>query len=140
MSKNNYFEKTEIAKRLTEQMHSHRKKLKLKQREVAELLGKSEKTYQRLESTGLSDIFDILKIFQVLHFSTTEIINVLGLPPLTLSEIAKLYQDEETLKSIQENGICSCICQMCGKMEINTIERLIYILMKELLKKKGITI
>lgn len=141
MSKDSFLEKDEITKRLTEEMLHRREALRLKQREVAELIVKSEKTYQRLESTGkgISDIFEILKIFQVLHFSTTEIINVLGLPPLTLSEIAELYQDGETLKSIRENGICSSIRQMCGEMEINTIERLILILMKEYFKKKGTT-
>ena len=128
-----------ITKRLTQQMFLHRKKLGLKQHEVAELLGKSEKTYQRLESTGrgLSDIFDILEIFQVLHFSTTEIVNVLGLPPLTLSEITEVYQDEETLKSIRENSICSAIRQTCGEMETSTIERLIFTLMKEQCERKG---
>jgi len=38
-----------IKERLRQQMFLHREKLGLKQREVAELLGKSEKTYQRLE-------------------------------------------------------------------------------------------
>ena len=128
-----------IKERLRQQMFLHREKLGLKQREVAELLGKSEKTYQRLESTGrgLSDIFDILEIFQVLHFSTTEIVNVLGFPPLTLSEVTELYQDEEILKSIRENAICSTIRQTGGKMETSTIERLIFTLMKEQCQRKG---
>ena len=120
-----------IKERLRQQMFLHREKLGLKQREVAELLGKSEKTY------GLSDIFDILEIFQVLHFSTTEIVNVLGFPPLTLSEVTELYQDEEILKSIRENAICSTIRQTCGKMETSTIERLIFTLMKEQCQRKG---
>ena len=132
-------EEEKIKERLTETMFKRRKELKLKQREVAELLGKDEKTYQRLESTGngLSNLFDILDIFRVLHFSIKDIIYVLELPPFTLSEIKELYQDEETLKSIRENGIYSSICQTCGKMGTITIERVICTLMGEYLKRKG---
>lgn len=121
-------------------MLKHRTGLKLKQREVAELLGKEEKTYQRLESTGsgLSKFFDILDIFRVLHFSVSDIIYVLELPPLTLSEVEELYQDGEILKSIREKGICSSIRQTCGSMETITIERLLYTLLDEALKRKDI--
>lgn len=138
MSTNNHLEKDKIIKRLTEQMFKNRKELKLTQEKVAELLGKSEKTYQRLESTGcgLSDFFTILNIFQVLQFSTIEIIEVLGLPPLTLSQIKELYQDEDTPKSIQENSICSSISQICAKMDSSTLEKLFCTLMKEYLKRK----
>lgn len=89
MKKMEYLGKKEIRNRLKEKMLQHRDKLGLKQREVAELLDKDEKTYQRLESTGngLSDFFDIQNIFRVLEFSTTDIIDVLGFPPLTLNEI-----------------------------------------------------
>ena len=96
MTEKNYSEE-EIKKRLTEQMVQHRdEKLKLTQKEAAELLATSEKTYQRWESSGkgLSDFFVIQNIFRTLHFSTTEIINVLGLPPLSLSEAKELCQDE----------------------------------------------
>lgn len=142
MKKMEYLGKKEIRNRLKEKMLQHRDKLGLKQREVAELLDKDEKTYQRLESTGngLSDFFDIQNIFRVLEFSTTDIIDVLGFPPLTLNEIKELYQDEETLKSIRENGICSSIRQTCNKMENITIEKLLYILLIEHLKRRGIKV
>ena len=132
-------EEEKIKERLTKTMYKRRKELKLKQREVAGLLGKEEKTYQRLESTGngLSDFFDILDIFRVLHFSVNDIIYVLELPPLTLREIEELYQDEETLKNIREKGIHSSIRQTCGKMETITIERVLCTLMAEYLKRKG---
>lgn len=132
-------EREKIIERLTEQMLQHRKALGLKQGEVAELLDKPEKTYQRWESTGsgLSIFFDIQNIFKVLHFSTTEIVNILGLSPLTSSEIEELYQDEEILKSIREKSICSSIRQKCGEMQSITIEKLLCILLKEYLKRKG---
>ncbi len=132
-------EEEKIKERLTKTMYKRRKELKLKQREVAGLLGKEEKTYQRLESTGngLSNFFDILDIFRVLHFSVNDIIYVLELPPLTLREIEELYQDEETLKNIREKGIHSSIRQTCGKMETITIERVLCTLMAEYLKRKG---
>lgn len=135
MIENNYLKNEEIKKRLTEQMLQHRETLGLRQGKVAELLDKSEKTYQRWESTGdgLSDFFDIQNIFRVLQFSTTEIINLLELPTLTPNEIKELYQDEETLKSIQED----VIRQKCGKMQSITIEKLLCILLKEYLKRKG---
>lgn len=135
MVKNNGFRKEEIRKRLTEQMLQHREKLGLSQGKAAELLGKSEKTYQRWESTGngLSDFFEIQNIFHVLHFSTTEIINLLELPALTPSEIKGLYQGEDTLKGIQED----IIRQKCGGMQSTTIEGLLCILLKEYLKRKG---
>lgn len=128
-----------ILKQLNEQMRQNRKTLGLNQGEVAELLGKSEKTYQRWESSGkgLSNFFDILSIFKVLQFSTTEIINVFGLPPLSPSEAKELCQDEETLKSLQENTIYSFIRQKCDKLEIITIEKLLFILSKEYFKQKG---
>lgn len=139
MSENGYLEKDEIKKRLTEQMFQHRDTLGFKQKDIARLLDKPEKTYQRWESTGdgLSNIFDILNIFRVLRFSIVEIINVLGLPPLMTNEIKEIYQDEETLKNIREDGICSFIRQKCGGMESITIDILIDILMKEHLKRRG---
>lgn len=138
----NHLEKEKIRNRLTETMFKCRNELKLKQREVAELLGKDEKTYQRLESTGngLSNFFDILDIFHVLNFSYQDFIYVLELPPLTLSEIEELYQDEEILKSIREKGIHSSIRQICGKMETITIERLLCTLLVEFLKRRGFKI
>ena len=139
MTEKNYSEE-EIKKRLTEQMVQHRdEKLKLTQKEAADLLYTSEKTYQRWESSGkgLSDFFVIQNIFRTLHFSTSEIINVLGLPPLTLNEVKELYQDKETLKSLQENSIYSFVRQKCDKWEDITIEKLFFVLLKEYFKRKG---
>lgn len=132
-------EKETIIKRLIEQMFQHRERLGLTQKQAAELLGKSEKTYQRWESSGdgLSNFFDIQNIFKILQFSTTEIINVLGLPPLTLNEVEELYQDEETLKSLRENSVYSFISKKCDGLESITIEKLLYILSKEYFKRKG---
>lgn len=139
MSKNNDLKKEVIIKRLTERMFQHRSTSGLSQKDAAESLGKSEKTYQRWESdgSGLSDIFNILNVFRVLHFSTTEMIEVLGLPPLELSEIKELYQDDETLKSIQENSIYTFVRKTCGGMESITIEKLLCVLLKEYFKRKG---
>lgn len=140
MSKNDYSEK-KIIMQLTERMFQHRKTLGLTQGEVAELLGKTEKTYQRCESagSGLSNFLDIQKVFKVLQFSTTEVIDLLKLPPLTLKEVEEHYQDEETLKSIRENSICSFLRQTCGKLESTTIEKMLCILLKEYLKRKRYT-
>ena len=97
------------------------------------MVGKSLDTYQRWESSGqrLTDIFSLLNVFQTLEFSTTEIIDVLGLPPLTFSEIKAIYQDEDTLKSIKENGICSAMHKKCSGMDEFTLERLLAILLQE---------
>lgn len=132
-------EKETIIKRLIEQMFQHRERLGLTQKQAAELLTTSEKAYQRWEScgNGLSDFFVIQNIFKILEFSTTEIISVLGLPPLTLNEVKELYQDEETLKGIRENTLYSYIRQKCDKLESITIEKLLYILSKEYFKRKG---
>lgn len=131
MSENRYLEKEEIINQLIKQMLQHRESLGLTQAKVSELLGKCEKTYQRWESTGrgLSDFFDIQNIFRVLHFSTTEIISVLGLPPLTSSEIKELYPDEEILKIIHEN----ITRQKSDGMQSITIEKLLCILLKKYL-------
>jgi len=141
MCEKNYLEKEEIRKRLCEKMLKRREKLELHQSEVAESLGKSEKTYQRWESTGtgLSNLFDVLSIFRVLQFPLTDIIYVLGLPPLTLSEAEELYQDEETLKRIRESSIYSAVRQACGGMENITVEKLLDTLMAERLRRKNNT-
>ncbi len=139
MHKDYSLKREEIIRRLTGQMFQHRDTLGLQQKEVAHFLNKSDKTYQRWESTGngLSDIFDLLTIFRVLQFSTTEIIDVLGLPPLTLNEVKGLYQDEETIRGIRENTVYSFISKECSRMQTNTIEKLLCVLLKEYLKKKG---
>ena len=135
-NKNEYFE-LEFQKNLKKQLHEHRIKRKLRQLDVANAIGKSLDTYQRWESTGqhLNDIFSLLSVFRVLNFSTTEIIDVLGLPPLTLSEIKGIYQDEDTLKDIKENGICSAIRKNCHHMNDFVLEKLLTILLNEHLKR-----
>lgn len=123
--------------RLKEQLHQHRKKLNLVQAEVADLLCKSVDTYQRWESTGkcLTYIFDILRVFQELKFSTAEIIDVLGLPHLTLNEVKSIYQDEDIVKSIKGNGIYSAMREKCPDIDDCTLEMLLVLLLKERLKR-----
>lgn len=120
-------------KRLREQLRKHRKKINLSQLNVANAVNVSFDTYQRWESTGqhLTNIFTLLSVFRELGFSTTEIIDVLGLPPLTLNEIKAIYQDEDTLKSIKENGICSAMRENCPDMKDFTLERLLAIFFGE---------
>ncbi len=141
MSKNSCSENKEIRNRLRNKMVQRREKLKLHQSDVAELLDRSEKTYQRWESDGdgLSNLFTVLNIFRVLQFSLTDILYVLGLPPLTLREIKELYQDEETLKSIRESSINATIRQACGEMETITIEKLLDTLMAAHLRRKNLS-
>lgn len=127
------YSELELQEKLKGQIREHRKKRKLSQLNVANAVGKSVDTYQRWEYTGkgLTNIFILLSVFQTLNFSITEIIDILGLPPLTLSEIKTIYQDEGTLKSIKENGICSAIRENCHHMDDFTLERLLVILLKE---------
>lgn len=131
--KNEDLEQKLFEKRLKEQLHQHRQKRNITQLDVASMVGVSHDTYQRWESTGqrLTNIFSLLSVFQALHFSTTEIIDVLGLPPLTLNEIKAIYQDEDTLKSIKENGICSAMRENCPDMKDFTLERLLAIFFGE---------
>lgn len=120
-------------KELKQQLRQHRKKGNLTQLNVADAVGVSLDTYHRWESTGqhLTDIFTLLNVFQVLDFSTTEIIDVLGLPPLTLNEVKSIYQDEDTLKHIKEKGICSAMRENCPDMDDFTLEKLLSILLNE---------
>ena len=126
-----------IQKALKEQLYTHRNNLNLKQAEVARMLDKSEKTYQRWESTGngLSNIQDILKLFEVLEFSTSTVIKLLNLPPLTYDEIRDIVTDIHTLKSIKEEGVYSHIRNNCSNMDNVTIEKLLVILQTEHLER-----
>lgn len=119
------------------QLREHRIKRNLSQLNVANAVGKSLDTYQRWEYTGkgLTNIFNLLSVFQALGFSITEIIDVLGLPTLTLSEMKAIYQDEDTLKSIKENGICAAMRENCRYMDDFALERLLAVLLKEHLKR-----
>ncbi len=140
MSKNSCSENKEIRNRLCNTMRERRTELGFSQKEAAHLLDRDEKTYQRWESDGdgLSNLFVVLNIFRVLQFSLTDIIYVLGLPPLTLREIEELYQDEEMLKNIRESSLYSYIKQTRGGMETITIEKLLDTLMAEHLRRKNI--
>lgn len=141
MNKNKVSEQELFEERLKVQLCEHRKKLGLPQWRVAKQIGNAEKTYQRWESTGkcLTDIFSLLKAFQVLEFSTVEIIDVLGLPPLTLNDMKAVCQDGETLKHIKEDGIYSYMRKNCNSMDYATIEKLLDVLSSERLKQRGYT-
>ena len=123
-------------KKLREQLRKHRIKLELTQMEVANAVGKSIDTYQRWESGKcLTDIISLLNVFQVLDFSTTEIIDILGLPPLTLCEIKANYQNEDILKNIEENGIYFAIRQKSSDIDDFTLGKLLVLLSEENAKR-----
>lgn len=128
---NNYFELNQ--KKLKELLRGHRTKQNLRQSDVADAVGKSLDTYQRWESSGqcLTDIYSLLSVFKALDFSTAEIIDVLGLPPLTAGEMEAICQDGDTLKSIKENGIYSVIREKCPDMNDFILEKLLAILFQE---------
>lgn len=123
--------------RLTNLFFEQRKNLKMSQAVASEALGISEKTYQRRESAGagLDDIFNVLEMFRVFNFSTIEIIDALGLPPLKMSEMKELYQNEKLLKNIEESGICNYMHDHCADMDDITIANLLNILSSENLKR-----
>ena len=123
--------------KIIKQIESHRKKLGLTQQDVADVIGKDVKTYQRFESTGNGsfNVFDILDIFKALDFYTIEIIDSLGLPSLELSEVKSIYRDKNTLKSIEESGICRYVSEQSADMDDFTIASLLDILSRENLKR-----
>jgi len=120
-----------LKEQLRQQLRQHREKLGLNQVEVAGMLCKSHCTYQRWESTGdhLTNIYDIRETFRVLDFSTTEIINLLGLPPLKLDELEEILPDENALRNIEEQGIYSYVRKKCDDMDNRTIDRILKILL-----------
>lgn len=123
-------------KKLKEQLRKHREKLGLTQMDAAKLLGRSLDSYQRWErGKCLTDIISLLNVFHVLDFSTAEIIDVLGLHPLTLSEIKANYQNEDILKSIEENGIYFAMRQKSSDIDDFTLKKLIVLLMEEDIKR-----
>lgn len=138
MKKENvYLEPETFRESLKGQLPKHRENLGLKQKDVAHLIDKPESTYQRWEATGdgLTNIFNILKVFQVLGFSTTEIIKILGLSQLKPSEIGEICTDEGTLKSIKEDGIYLYVRNNRANMDDITIEKLLDALFEERLKR-----
>lgn len=134
--KNENFER-EFQERLREQLYEHREKRKLSQLDVADMVGTSHSTYQHWESSGkrLTDIYRLLNVFDALDFSTTEIIDVLGLAPLTLSEIQAVYRDEDILKSTRSNGIYSAMRKKYSDMDDLTLEKLLILLSEEHVKR-----
>ena len=131
-----YFEK-EFPKKLKEQLRGHRTQKNLRQSDVADAVGKSLDTYQRWESTGqrLTDICTLISVFQALDFSTAEIIDVLGLPPLTLSGVKAAYQDEDILKNIKGYGIYYAMRKKCPDMEDFMLDKLLALLFDERSKR-----
>lgn len=139
MHNKNYNSEQEFQERLKGQIREHRKKQELRQADVANALGVSLDTYQHWEkpSQSLTNISDILNIFQVLDFSTAEIIDVLGLAPLTPSEVKAVCQDEDTLKCIKGNTIYAAVREKCPDMDDFTLEKLLFLLLGERLKRLG---
>lgn len=127
----------ELQTKLKRKLREHRKKQNLTQLQVANALGISLDTYQHWEkpSKPLTNIYDILSVFQVLEFSVTEIMEVLGFPPLTSSEIRAVCQDEDTLKRIQGNTIYSAVRKECPDMDDFTLVKLLVLLSGENLKR-----
>ncbi len=132
-----YEYEVEFQKRLKEQLRKHRNKKNLHYLDVANAIGKSYDTYYRWENTGqhLTDIFSLLSVFRTLDFSTSEIIDVLGLPPLTSCEAKTICQHEDMLESIKENGIYLAMCKKCPDMDDFTWGKLLVLLLEEYLKR-----
>lgn len=130
MAKEYFVNSARIMERLKTEIRERRRDLHLTQAQVGRSLNKSEKGYQRTENegVGLSDIFKLLEILYLLEFSTSEIINLLELPPLKPSEIKDICQDEDALGSIQENELCCYIGEHCTDMDTATIASLLEIL------------
>ena len=129
------FEK-EFPKKLKNQLREHRKKQHLTQQKVAKKVRKSLDTYQRWETgEGLVNIYSLRSVFHVLGFSTTEIIDLLGLPPLTSNEIEAICQDEETLKDIKEHGFYFVIRKKSSGIDDITLVKSLIVLLEEHVKR-----
>lgn len=124
--------------RLKDQLFKHRNKLNFSQLKVAVSLEKSQTTYQRWESTGenLTNIFDLLKVFHILNFSFTEIIEMLELPQPNMDELNEFYKDENIEKTIKEMGLTSYVRKNCTGMGDMLIEKLLDILFAERLRRR----
>lgn len=127
----------EFQKRLKGKIREHRKEKNLTQSAVAQALKVSLDTYRHWEkdSRPLTDIFNMLSVFQVLEFSTAEIVDLLGLAPLTSGEIKAACQDEDMLKSIEGNTIYSIVREKCSSMDGLTLGKLLALLSEENLKR-----
>ena len=127
----------EVQTKLMRQIREHRKKQGLRQSDVAKALGIPLDTYQHWESPNRKriNVFHILSILHELEFSTAEIVDLLGLAPLTSSEIKAVCQDEDTLKSIQGNTFYSVMRKKCPDMDGLTLGKLLVLLSEENLKR-----
>lgn len=122
----------QFEQRLREALRQHRKALGLGQTRAADLFHVASSTYERWESgKSLTDIFKLLKVFRTLKFTTTEVIDLLGLPPLTADELEGISPDEETLKLLKGERIYTYVRQNCGEMSDSTINRLLTFLLQE---------
>ncbi|GAB6955714.1 helix-turn-helix transcriptional regulator [Mediterraneibacter glycyrrhizinilyticus] len=137
MDEQKYFDLTNLEERIKKQLRENRKKSKLTPVDVADRVGKSTDTYRRWESRGkhLTCIYDLAEVFKALNFTTTEIIHLLDLPPLTFEEIKAMTETEEMLEEVKESGIYFYIKKQCADMKIVTISKLLVILAEELERK-----
>ena len=135
---NTYYSKRKLQKRLGDALRKHRTALGKTQFAIALEIEKTEKTYQRWESTGkgLTDIFDILRLFEILNISTGEIIALLGLPPLSQKDMDILYQDDAIQNEIKSSGIYRYLRNHCAELDDITVEKLVDIITEERLKRR----
>ena len=135
---NTYYSKRKLQERLGDVLHEHRTALGKTQLTIAKEIGKSGTTYQRWESTGkgLTDIFDILRLFEILNISTGEIIALLGLPPLSQTDMDLLYQDDAIQNAIKSSGIYRYLRNHCAELDDITVEKLVDIITEERLKRR----
>ena len=128
-----------MQKRLRHALREHREAMNKTQLEIAMKIGKSENTYQRWESTaeGLTNIFDLLHLFQILNFRSSEILAVFEFPPLSAEEVEALYLDEAAKSEIKESGIYRYLQDHCADLDNLTIEKLVDVITEERLKRRG---
>lgn len=139
MKNENLDKQTRFENKLKKQLRQHRENLHLSRVKVAQDVHKSPKAYERWELSGkcLTNIHDLLKVFQVLKFTTSEVIDLLELPPFKADELEKLSPDEDTLKRIKEGGILIYMRNKCTCMDDFTLEKILDILFAERLKRNN---
>lgn len=122
----------QFKQRLREALRQHRKELGLTQVKTAELFHIASSTYERWESDkSPTCIFSLLDVFRTLKFTTTEVIDLLGLPPLTADELEEISPDEETLKRLKGESIYTYVRRNCKEMTDFTIDKLLILLLDE---------
>lgn len=128
---------TRLENKLKKQLRQHRENLHLSRVKVAQDVYKSLKTYERWESNGkgLTNIHNLLEVFQVLKFTTSEVIDLLELPPFKADELEKISPDEDTLKRIRDDGILTYMRNNCTHIDDLKLEKLLDILFAERLKR-----